>query len=234
MNLEAYGSYGFAYPLKFSSERVTFLDRGFVTAVAHIRGGGDLGKAWHEGGRLKSKMNTFTDFIDVAEGVKRLGWCKPDGLVVEGASVGGLLMGAVANMRPDVFRVVVAKMPWVDVINMLDPTLPLTVEEYEEWGNPKNKDELDYMLQYSPYDNVKAQRYPAMLVRASYNDSQVTYWGPAKWVAKLRANKTDDNALLLKINLGPASHYGKSGRYDRLRDEAFDDAFVLSQLGLMR
>jgi oligopeptidase B len=138
-------------------------------------------------------------------------------------------------MRPDVFRVVVAKMPWVDVINdMLDPTLPLTVEEYEEWGNPKNKDEFEYMLQYSPYDNIKPQRYAAMLVRASYNDSQVTYWGPAKWVAKLRANKTDESALLFKINMGPASHSGSSGRYGRLRDEAFDDAFVLSELGVTR
>jgi oligopeptidase B len=231
--LYGYGSYGFTYPLAFSSERVSLLDRGFVYAMAHIRGGGDLGKKWHDQGRMMTKMNTFTDFIDVGDGLKKLGWARPDGLVVAGGSAGGLLMGAVTNMRPDLFRIVLAYVPFVDVINtMLDETLPLTIDEFEEWGNPKKKDEYDYMVQYSPYDNVQAKAYPTMLVRSSYNDSQVMYWEPAKWVAKLRATKTDGNPLLLKMNMQPAGHGGQSGRYDRLHDTAWDYAFVLSQLGM--
>jgi oligopeptidase B len=231
--LEGYGSYGITIPLSFRSDRVSLLDRGVVVALAHIRGGGDMGKAWHDQGRMKQKMNTFTDFIDVADQLTKEGWAKKDGLAISGGSAGGLLMGAVANMRPDLFRVVLAYVPFVDVMNtMLDETLPLTVGEFEEWGNPKKKDEFDTMLQYSPYDNVKAQAYPPMLVRSSYNDSQVMYWEPAKWVAKLRATKADTNPLFLKVNMQPAGHGGQSGRFDRLRDLAFDYAFLLSQLGI--
>ena len=233
--LYAYGSYGFATPITFRSDRVSLLDRGVVFAIAHIRGGGDMGKKWHDQGRMGSKMNTFTDFIDVAEDLKKDGWAKKDGLVASGGSAGGLLMGAVVNLRPDLFKAVVAYVPWVDVLDdMLDETLPLTVNEFEEWGNPKKKDEYAFMARYSPYDNVAARAYPAMLVRSSYNDSQVMYWGPAKWVAKLRAQKTDDNPLLLEMNMDPAGHGGKSGRYDRLHDLAFDYAFVLTQLGIAR
>ncbi|HEY3820751.1 MAG TPA: S9 family peptidase [Polyangiaceae bacterium] len=233
--LYGYGSYGFATPINFKGERISLLDRGVVYAIAHVRGGGDMGKKWHDQGRMANKMNTFTDFIDVAEDLKKDGWAKKDGLAISGGSAGGLLMGAVVNMRPDLFKAVVAYVPWVDVIDdMLDETLPLTVNEFEEWGNPKKKDELAWMARYSPYDNVTAQAYPPMLVRSSYNDSQVMYWGPAKWVAKLRATKTDDNPLLLEMNMDPAGHGGKSGRYDRVGDLAFDYAFVLTQLGITR
>jgi oligopeptidase B len=203
--------------------------------VAHIRGGGDMGKKWHDQGRMGTKMNTFTDFIDVTEQLQKQGWAKKDATVIAGGSAGGLLMGAVANMRPDLFKVVLAYVPFVDVMNtMLDETLPLTVNEFEEWGNPKNKADYDYMMQYSPYDNVAKKAYPSMLVRTSYNDSQVMYWEPAKWVAKLRATRTDKNPLLFKIAMDPAGHGGQSGRYDRLRDTAFDYAFLLEQLGLAR
>jgi oligopeptidase B len=232
MYLSGYGSYGIAMPMYFTSDRVSLLDRGFVCAVAHIRGGGDMGKAWHDKGRMMAKMNTFTDFIDVSEALTRDGWVKPEGLIVAGGSAGGLLMGAIANMRPDLFKVVLAYVPFVDVINtMLDETLPLTVGEFEEWGNPKNKPDFDYMMQYSPYDNVKMHAYPTMLVRTSYNDSQVMYWEPAKWVARLRELKTDRNPLLFKVNMQPAGHGGQSGRFDRLHDTAFDYAFILRQLG---
>ncbi len=231
--LYAYGSYGVTARTGFSAERLALLDRGFVYAHAHIRGGGDMGKRWHDEGRMMNKLNTFNDFIDVAERLKKDGWAKPDALVIAGGSAGGLLMGAVTNMRPDLFRVVMAYVPFVDVINtMLDESLPLTVSEFEEWGNPKHKDEFDYMMKYSPYDNVRAQAYPTMLVRTSYNDSQVMYWEPAKYVAKLRAQKTDKHPLLFKINMDPAGHGGQSGRFDRLHDTAFDDAFILTQLGM--
>jgi len=232
MFLTAYGSYGFPSNATFSSSRVSLLDRGFVYAIAHIRGGGDNGKRWHDEGRMMTKMNTFNDFIDVSLEVEKDGWAKRDALVISGGSAGGLLMGAVTNMRPELFRVVLAYVPFVDVINtMLDESLPLTVSEFEEWGNPKHKDAFDYMMQYSPYDNVRAQAYPTMLVRSSYNDSQVMYWEPAKYVAKLRASRTDANPLLFKVNMKPAGHGGQSGRYDRLHDTAWDYAFVLSQLG---
>ena len=231
--LYAYGSYGYPSSLSFSSERISLLDRGFVFAIAHIRGGGDMGKKWHDQGRMLTKMNTFTDFIDVAEQLEKKGWAKKEATVIAGGSAGGLLMGAVVNMRPELFKVVLAYVPFVDVINtMLDETLPLTVAEFEEWGNPKKKPEYDYMLQYSPYDNVAKKAYPSMLVRTSYNDSQVMYWESAKWVAKLRATKTDDNPLLFKVAMDPAGHGGQSGRYDRLQDTAFDYAFVLERLGL--
>jgi len=235
MLLAGYGAYGFVGPLGFSSERVSLLDRGFVWAYAHVRGGGDLGKTWHDQGRMKTKLNTFTDFIDCAEHLKNAGWAKKDALVISGRSAGGLLVGAATNMRPDLFRVVLASMPFVDVINtMLDETLPLTTNEFEEWGNPKKRDEFDYIVQYSPYDNVKRAAYPSMLVRTSYNDPDVMYWEPAKWVAKLREMNTGKNPVVLITNMQPAGHIGKSGRFDRLRDTAFDYAFVLSQLGLGR
>jgi oligopeptidase B len=232
MWLYGYGSYGFATPLTFNGSRPSMLDRGFVYAVAHVRGGGDMGKKWHDQGRMATKMNTFTDFIDVAEALKKDGWARKDALVASGGSAGGLLMGAVANLRPDLFRAILAYVPWVDVVaDMLDESIPLTVNEFEEWGNPKKREEYDWIMRYSPYDNVAAKAYPAMLVRSSYNDSQVMYWDPARWVARLRATKTGDSPLLLKMNMDPAGHGGKSGRYDRLHDVAFDYAFVLSLLG---
>jgi oligopeptidase B len=231
--LDGYGSYGISRALTFQPERVSLLDRGVVWAHAHIRGGGDLGKRWHEQGRMATKMNTFTDFITCAEELIKIGWTASDRLVIFGRSAGGLLMGAVTNLRPDLWKAVVTQVPFVDVINtMLDESLPLTVGEFEEWGNPKKKDEYDVMIRYSPYDNLRAAAYPAMLVTTSYNDSQVMYWEPAKFVAKLRALKTDKNPLLLRINMDPASHRGQSGRYDHLREIAFLDAFILGQLGL--
>ena len=233
--LYAYGSYGLPSSVHFSADRVSLLDRGFVYAIAHIRGGGDMGKTWHDQGRMQNKMNTFTDFIDVTEHLQKMGWAKPNATVVAGGSAGGLLMGAVANMRPELFSIVLAYVPFVDVINtMLDESLPLTVSEFEEWGNPKNKPDYDTMVRYSPYDNVAKKAYPTMLVRTSYNDSQVMYWEPAKWVARLRANKTDTHPLLFKIAMEPAGHGGQSGRYDRLRDTAFDYAFVLDRLAAAR
>ena len=233
MLLSAYGSYGFPSNAGFDSNRFSLVDRGFTYAVAHIRGGGDLGKAWHDQGRMMAKMNTFTDFIDSAEYLIKEGWTTKDRLAILGGSAGGLLMGAVTNMRPDLFKVVLAMVPFVDVVNtMLDESLPLTVTEFEEWGNPKVKGEYDYMMKYSPYENIAAKAYPTILVKTSYNDSQVMYWEPAKYVARLRAKKTDSNPLLFKINMEPAGHGGQSGRYDRLRETAFDYAFLLTQLGI--
>jgi len=230
MLLYGYGSYGSSQEAGFSSNRLSLLDRGFIWAVANIRGGGELGEEWREGGRMMKKMNTFTDFIDVAEYLLKNRYTSTDRLMIQGGSAGGLLMGAVANMRPDLFRAVVAQVPFVDVINtMLDASLPLTTSEYIEWGNPNEKPAFDYMMTYSPYDNIKAQRYPAMLAEVSLNDSQVPYWEGAKFVAKLRAMKQDENLLLLKTNMG-AGHGGASGRYDRYREIAFDYAFLVSQL----
>jgi oligopeptidase B len=232
MLLIGYGSYGRPVSSAFSSRLMSLLDRGVVVANAHIRGGGDLGKPWHDAGRMMNKMTTFTDFIDCATDLERSGWTAPDRLVIQGGSAGGLLMGAVTNLRPDLFKAVVALVPFVDVINtMLDESLPLTVGEFEEWGNPKVKEQYEYMMKYSPYDNIARKAYPAMLVRTSYNDSQVMYWEPAKYVARLRATKTDSNPLLFRINLNPAGHRGPSGRYERLRETAFDYAFILGQLG---
>ena len=180
-------------------------------------------------------MNTFTDFIDAAEHLAKSGYAGKGKLAIQGKSAGGLLMGVVTNMRPELFKVVLADVPFVDVINtMLDESLPLTVTEFEEWGNPKMKEQYDYMLKYSPYDNVAATAYPSMLVKSSYNDSQVMYWEPAKWVAKLRAKKTDDHPLVFKINMEPAGHGGQSGRYDHLHEVAFDYAFLLGQLGITK
>jgi oligopeptidase B len=231
--LSAYGSYGASIPDYFNSSLLPLLDRGAVAAFAHIRGGGELGKKWHDEGRMMKKKNTFTDFISSAEFLAAQGWGARDRIVVEGGSAGGLLMGAVTNLRPDLWKAVIAAVPFVDVMNtMLDESLPLTVSEFEEWGNPKVKADYDYMLTYSPYDNLVAKPYPTILVKSSYNDSQVMYWEPAKYVAKLRSVKTDANPLLLKMNMDPAGHGGKSGRYDRLRETAFDWAFVLWQMGL--
>ena len=232
--LYAYGSYGSSSPTAFSSNRLALLDRGVIYAIAHIRGGGEMGKEWHEAGRMMTKKNTFTDFIAAAEHLIKEKYTSSNKLVISGGSAGGLLMGAVANMRPDLFKAVIAYVPFVDVINtMLDASLPLTTQEYIEWGNPNEKAAYTYMKSYDPYGNVGKKKYPTMLVRTSLNDSQVPYWEGAKWVAKLREMKTGDNPILLKVNLG-AGHGGASGRYDALRDTAYDYAFILKQLGLAK
>jgi oligopeptidase B len=230
--LYAYGSYGIPIDITFNSNLFSLVDRGVVVAITHIRGGGELGKPWHDAGRMMQKKNTFTDFITSAEYLLSNGYGTKDKLVIEGASAGGLLMGAVTNMRPDLFKAVVTKVPFVDVINtMLDESLPLTVGEFEEWGNPKEKAAFDYMMSYSPYDNLQAKPYPNILVKTSFNDSQVMYWEPAKYVAKLRTLKTDKNLLLLKTNMG-AGHGGASGRYDSLKEAAYEYAFILNQMGI--
>jgi len=235
MLLEGYGSYGISNDVDFSSNRVSLLDRGVIFGIAHIRGGGELGKEWHDQGKMMVKKNTFTDFITAAEYLVNEKYTSKDRLIITGGSAGGLLMGAVTNMRPDLFKAVVSYVPFVDVMNtMLDASLPLTVGEYLEWGNPNEKPAYDYMRSYSPYDNVEKKAYPTMLVRTSLNDSQVMYWEPAKYVAKLREMKTDNNLLLFKIKLEPGGHGGASGRYDRLRDMAFDYAFILGQLGVTK
>ena len=230
--LYAYGSYGSPNFATFSSNRVSLLDRGMIYAIAHIRGGGELGKKWHDQGKMMSKKNTLTDFIACAEGLIADKYTTKDELVIEGGSAGGLLMGAVVNMRPDLFHAVVNHVPFVDVINtMLDESLPLTVGEFEEWGNPRIPEQFAYMKTYSPYDNVAAKAYPPMLVKTSFDDSQVMYWEPAKYVAKLRATKTDKNPLIFKINMA-GGHGGSSGRYDRIKEQAFDYAFILTMLGI--
>jgi oligopeptidase B len=231
--LTAYGSYGISSNVTFSSNRFSLIDRGVVYALAHIRGGGDLGKPWHDQGRMLRKKNSFIDFIAAAEYLIAQKYGAAHSLAIEGGSAGGLLVGAVTNMRPDLFRAVVAQVPFVDVINtMTDTTLPLTVGEFEEWGNPAgNRAEYDYIKSYDPYRNITAQAYPAMLVKTSLNDSQVMYWEPAKYVARLRAMKTDARPLIFKVNMA-AGHGGSSGRYDRLKEIAFDYSFVLWQLGL--
>ncbi|HLJ24934.1 MAG TPA: S9 family peptidase [Candidatus Acidoferrales bacterium] len=234
MWLNGYGSYGLSYAPNFSSNRLALLDRGVIFAMAYIRGGGEMGEEWRDDGRMMSKMNTFYDFIDCAEYLVKNKYTSSDRLVIQGRSAGGMLMGAVTNLRPDLFKAVIAQVPFVDVINtMLDASLPLTTAEYIEWGNPNEKPAFDYMIRYSPYDNVTAKNYPAMLVEVSLNDSQVPYWEGSKLVAKLRATKTDKNVLLLKANLG-AGHGGSSGRYDALRETAFDYAFALSQMGITK
>ena len=230
-----YGSYGYALPLGFSTSRLALLDRGLVLAYAHIRGGGELGDPWHDAGKMMLKRNTFTDFIEAVEFLLREGYGNPARVAIEGGSAGGLLMGAVVNLaiqhgKPNLFRVVLSHVPFVDVMNtMLDASLPLTVAEYEEWGNPNEDAAFHYMLSYSPYDNLKPGPYPAMLIKTSLNDSQVMYWEPAKYVAKLRTLKTNATPLLLHINMD-AGHGGASGRYDYLKEIAFDDAFLLREL----
>jgi oligopeptidase B len=231
--LYGYGSYGISIDMFFNSNIFSMVDRGVVTAVAHIRGGGEMGKAWHDAGRMMNKRTTFTDFISSAEYLTTHGYGSKDRLVIEGRSAGGLLMGSVLNLRPDLFHAALVGVPFVDVMNtMLDESLPLTVGEFEEWGNPKEKAAFDYMITYSPYDNVEAKAYPNMLVKTSFNDSQVMYWEPAKYVAKMRALRTDHNTLILKTNLSPAGHGGASGRYDRLKESAFDYAWILGQMGI--
>jgi oligopeptidase B len=230
--LTGYGAYGASYDPDFSPHWLTLLDRGFVFAIAHVRGGGEMGKPWHEAGRLATKRNTFTDFIAAAEYLIAEGWTAADRLAIRGTSAGGLLMGALTTMRPDLFAVVVARVPFVDVVNtMLDETLPLVAIEWEEWGDPREPEAFATMVSYSPYDNVQARDYPHLLVTAGLNDPRVLYHEPAKWVARLRALKTDDRTLLLKTNLG-TGHSGSTDRYQALRERAFELAFVLTRLGL--
>jgi oligopeptidase B len=225
--LNGYGAYGVSYDPTFSSSSLSLLDRGFVVAIAHIRGGEELGRAWYEGGRLLHKPNTFSDFIAAAEHLIAGGYTSSERLAISGGSAGGLLMGAVTNRRPDLFRAVVAEVPFVDVVNtMLDATLPLTVIEYDEWGNPNEPEAYRCIRSYSPYDNLRAQAYPHLLLTAGLNDPRVAYWEPAKLTARLRALKTDANRLLLKTNMG-AGHGGASGRWDFLREVAFKYAFLL-------
>ncbi len=232
--LYGYGSYGISMPLGFRSSRLALLDRGVIYAIAHIRGGGEMGKQWHDDGKMMKKMNTFTDFVASAEHLITQKYTQPSQLAIQGGSAGGLLMGAVTNLRPDLFKAVVSQVPFVDVMNtMLDASLPLTVGEYLEWGNPNQEKAYKYMRSYSPYENLKKGAYPAMLVETSLNDSQVMYWEPAKYVAKLRTLKTDTNPLLLKTNLD-AGHGGASGRYDYLKEIATTYSFVLWQFGITR
>ena len=229
--LYGYGSYGAVIDPYFSSNRLSLVDRGFIYAIANVRGGGAMGRPWYENGKMLRKKNTFTDFVSAAEFLVAEKYTSSDRLAINGGSAGGLLMGAVVNMRPDLFAAVVADVPFVDVINtMFDPSIPLTVIEWEEWGNPQDREYYDYMKSYSPYDNVEAKDYPHMLVTTSLNDPRVAYWEPVKWVAKMRRLKTDDNVLLLKTNMN-AGHSGASGRYDSLKELAFEYAFILNRLG---
>ena len=228
----AYGSYGANTEPTFNSNRVSLLDRGVIFAIAHVRGGQEMGRAWYDDGKMMQKLNTFRDFIDVGEFLVAEGYTSMDRMLANGGSAGGLLMGAVANMRPDLYKAIVAAVPFVDVINtMSDASIPLTAQEWEQWGNPANPDEYAYMRQYSPYENVTRQAYPAMLVTSGLTDSRVAYWEPTKWVARLRDLKTDTHPLLLRMNMG-AGHGGSSGRYERLKEIAFDYAFMLEQVGL--
>ena len=231
MLLYSYGSYGFSSDPDFSVRVLPLVDRGYVYAIAHIRGGQEMGRPWYDQGKMLNKKNTFTDFIAAADYLEKSGWTSADRLAIRGISAGGLLMGAVTNLRPDLFRVVIADVPFVDLINtMRDPTLEFTTQEWQQWGNPSVPDQFAYMRSYSPYDNVARKDYPAILATAGLNDPRVNYWEPAKWVAKLRATKTDTNPVLLKINMG-AGHGGRSGRYEALHDEAFRYAFVLDLIG---
>lgn len=230
--LYGYGSYGSSMNPSFRSSRLSLLDRGFVFAMAHIRGGQEMGRYWYEEGKLFKKKNTFTDFIACAEHLIAKKFTNPDKLFAQGGSAGGLLMGAVVNMRPDLFKGIIASVPWVDVVTtMLDPSVPLTTAEYDEWGNPNKKDYYEYMFSYSPYDNVEDKDYPAMLVTTGFHDSQVQYWEPAKWVAKLRALKTDENILLLYTNM-EAGHSGVSGRFKQYRETSLEYAFMLDLIGV--
>jgi len=228
--LYGYGAYEISNDPMFDPARLSLLDRGFVFAIAHVRGGGELGRTWYEDGKFLNKTNTFTDFIACAEKLIAAGYTDTERLAIRGRSAGGLLIGAVLNERPDLFGCAVAQVPFVDVVTtMLDDSLPLTVNEYEEWGNPEDVEYYEYMKSYSPYDNVKAVDYPAMLITAGLNDPRVSYWEPAKWVAKLRATMTGDRPLVFKTQMG-AGHMGPSGRYDGWHEEAFVTSFVLSQL----
>ena len=230
--LYGYGSYGFSIDPAFASPRLSLIDRGFVYAIAHVRGGQELGRSWYEEGKLLKKKNTFTDFISCAEYLIREGFTNPEKLFAMGRSAGGLLMGAVTNMRPDLFKGIVAEVPFVDVVTtMLDPSIPLTTGEYDEWGDPNEKEYYDYMLSYSPYDNVEAKNYPNLLITAGLHDSQVQYWEPTKWAAKLRALRSDQSRLLLKTNMD-AGHGGASGRFRRHHETAFSYVFLLDLAGI--
>jgi oligopeptidase B len=228
----AYGSYGYSTDPSRSPTVTSLLDRGMVYALAHIRGGQEMGRAWYDDGKMFNKINTFTDFIDVTESLVKQGYAAKGRVAALGGSAGGLLMGAVANMAPQDYKAMIAQVPFVDVVTtMLDESIPLTTGEFDEWGNPKNKPSYDYMLRYSPYDNVTAKAYPALFVGTGLWDSQVQYYEPAKWVAKLRATKTDANPLLFRVNM-EAGHGGKSGRFRRYRETAEFYAFMLDQLGV--
>jgi oligopeptidase B len=230
--LYAYGSYGYSMDAGFSSTRLSLLDRGFVYAIAHIRGGQEMGRDWYEDGKMFNKKNTFSDFVDCGQAMVDMGYTSPEHLYAMGGSAGGLLMGAVINMAPALFNGIIAAVPFVDVINtMLDESIPLTTGEFDEWGNPKNKDSFDYMMSYSPYDNVSAQEYPHMLITTGYWDSQVQYWEPAKWIAKLRDTKSDDNLLVMDCNM-ETGHGGASGRFKRLRETAMEYAFFMMLEGI--
>jgi oligopeptidase B len=237
MLLEGYGAYGDPNDIYFSNDRLSLLDRGVMFAVAHVRGGGEYGRGWYDGGRMQNKPNTFGDFIACAEFLESSGFTSPRQLAINGGSAGGLLIGAVVNEKPNLFHAAVADVPWVDVLaDMSDPSVPLTTLEYSEWGNPAVARERALIASYDPYTNVRPQRYPAILVRESLNDSQVQYWDAARWVAKLRAAKKwagDRTPLLLEMNLD-AGHFGASGRSAEIQDEAFDDAWILSELGLAK
>ena len=231
--LYSYGSYGASSAPAFSPILPTYLDRGIIYAVAHIRGGQEMGRAWYDDGKLLNKKNTFNDFVDAAQHLVDQKYTSPSKLIANGGSAGGLLMGAVVNMRPDLFKAIVAEVPFVDVIStMLDASIPLTAQEWEQWGNPADPKYYAYMKSYSPYDNVERKAYPEILITSGINDSRVAFWEPTKWTAKLRAMKTDNNRLLLKMNMG-AGHGGASGRYDRLKEQAFKVAFILDALGLL-
>jgi oligopeptidase B len=231
--LYGYGSYAIGMPAAFSSSRLVLLDRGLAFVIAHVRGGDDMGQQWYDDGKLMNKKNTFYDFIDCAEYLIQQKWTSRDRLLIEGGSAGGLLMGAVVNMRPDLFKAVHLAVPFLDVMNdMMDPSLPLTTTDYPEWGNPNNKAAYEYILSYSPYDNLHKAAYPPMLLTESLNDSQVAYWEAAKFVAKARTLTTDDNPILLKMKMDPAGHGGASGRYDQAKDRAFECAWLLSQVGI--
>ncbi|MCS6874191.1 MAG: S9 family peptidase [Acidobacteriota bacterium] len=234
MLLYAYGSYGISMTPNFSIARLSLLDRGMIYAIAHVRGGSELGEKWRQEGRMFKKLNTFYDFIDCAKWLIENKYTSSDRLVIQGGSAGGMLMGGVVNMAPNLFKAAILQVPFVDVINtMLDDTLPLTTEEWIEWGNPHEKEAFDYMIKYSPYDNIKPQNYPSMLVEISLYDSQVPYWEGAKFVAKVREMKTDNNIVLLKTNMS-AGHGGASGRYDRLKEIAFTYSYALSQVGITK
>ena len=230
--LYGYGSYGIILDAEFGSARLSLVDRGFIFAIAHIRGGMEMGWDWYESGKLLNKRNTFNDFIDCADHLVSRGYAAPGNIAAAGGSAGGMLMGAVVNQRPDLLRAVAAHVPFVDVLNtMLDDSLPLTTMEYNEWGNPNDAIYYDYIKSYSPYDNVTAQDYPNLLITGGINDPRVTYWEPAKWAARLRAAKTDDNLLLLKIHMD-SGHAGASGRFDRLKEVALEYAFILHCFGI--
>jgi oligopeptidase B len=230
----SYGSYGYSTDATFGSSRLSLLDRGFVYAIAHIRGGQEMGREWYENGKMFKKMNTFNDFIDCSDFLIKNKYCSPEKLFALGGSAGGLLMGAIINLRPDLYCGVVAAVPFVDVVTtMLDETIPLTTGEFEEWGNPKNKDFYEYMLSYSPYDNVEAKNYPNLLVTTGLHDSQVQYFEPAKWVAKLRSLKTDNNLLMMHTNM-EAGHGGASGRFASLKEVAMEYAFIIDLAGIFK